>query len=353
MTVPNLLAAGPDPLISLLVGLALAAGGLLLVWPNGGLLGRRRRILLLSSRVRREDALKAICGAEIENLPATPETVAGALDLPGSQVADILGDLEGRGLVTFERSEVRLTPTGRDYALHVVRTHRLWERYLADRTGLSATEWHRHADRLEHTVSPSQANALSERLGNPSHDPHGDPIPTETGEFRSTPGKPLTEADVESPLRIVHVEDEPEVVYTQLVAEGLYPGMVLRVLEKTPQRIRFWTEGEEHVLAPSLAQNLSVAPVPESHVPDTPSAVRLSVLRLGQRARVLGLSRACRGEERRRLLDLGFVPGTMVEAEMVSPSGDPVAYRIRGTLIGLRAEQAGLVQVAMLEEVAA
>lgn len=353
MVFPTFLAAGPDPLVALLIGFALAACGTLLFWPNGGFLGRRQRLRMLSSRVLREDALKAICSAELEDQPSTAQSVAGALELPANQVAEILGDLEDRDLVTFEENQLRLTPSGRDYALHIVRTHRLWERYLADRTGLSAGEWHKQADRLEHYVSPSEASDLSTRLGNPSHDPHGDPIPTESGEMARSQGKPLTDAAAETPLRIVHIEDEPEVVYTQLVAEGLYPGMLLRVLEKTPQRVRFWSEGEEHVLAPRLAANISVTQVPESHVPDFPSAVRLSTLRPGQRARVLGLSRACRGAERRRLLDLGFVPGTVVRAEMVSPVGDPVAYRVRGTLIGLRAEQAGMIQVADLEEVAA
>jgi DtxR family Mn-dependent transcriptional regulator len=71
----------------------------------------------------------------------------------------------------------------------------------------------------------------------------------------------------------------------------------------------------------------------------------LSNLRRGETARVVELSRACRGAERRRLLDLGFVPGSEIEVEMVSPAGDPTAYRVRGALIALRREQAALVYV--------
>jgi DtxR family transcriptional regulator, Mn-dependent transcriptional regulator len=72
----------------------------------------------------------------------------------------------------------------------------------------------------------------------------------------------------------------------------------------------------------------------------------LSGLHRGQSGRVLGLSPACRGPERRRLLDLGFVPGTEVFAEMKSPGGDPTAYRVRGTLIALRKEQADFIRVS-------
>jgi len=101
------------------------------------------------------------------------------------------------------------------------------------------------------------------------------------------------------------------------------------------------------VLAPVVASNVSVmpivAPVPEE------AFERLSSLDLGQEARVTGLSALCRGVERRRLLDLGVVPGTVVSAELRSPGGDPTAYRIRGAMIALRRVQADLVHVQRLE----
>jgi Fe2+ transport system protein FeoA len=60
---------------------------------------------------------------------------------------------------------------------------------------------------------------------------------------------------------------------------------------------------------------------------------------------VVRLADACQGPQRRRLLDLGVVPGTIVTAEFSSPGGDPIAYRIRGALIALRRVQAKLIQV--------
>ena len=78
--------------------------------------------------------------------------------------------------------------------------------------------------------------------------------------------------------------------------------------------------------------------------------VRLTLADLGhgQIARVLGISSDIRGIERRRLLDLGVLPGTVVKAEMRSPSGDPTAYRIRDAVIGLRAEQACMINVVLV-----
>ena len=66
---------------------------------------------------------------------------------------------------------------------------------------------------------------------------------------------------------------------------------------------------------------------------------------IGQEATVVDISAACRGLERRRLLDLGIVPGTVVRAELQSAGGDPIAYRIRGAMIALRKDQADLIYV--------
>ncbi|NJN66725.1 MAG: ferrous iron transport protein A [Chloroflexaceae bacterium] len=66
----------------------------------------------------------------------------------------------------------------------------------------------------------------------------------------------------------------------------------------------------------------------------------------GQQGRVVALLPGCTGAERRRLLDLGLVPGTLIDVEMTSPLGDPTAYRVRGAQIALRQEQARMVQVA-------
>jgi Fe2+ transport system protein FeoA len=66
---------------------------------------------------------------------------------------------------------------------------------------------------------------------------------------------------------------------------------------------------------------------------------------LGETAKVVNISHLCRGAERRRFMDLGILPGTVVKAEMISPSGDPTAYRVRGAVIGLRREQAALIHI--------
>jgi DtxR family Mn-dependent transcriptional regulator len=248
---------------------------------------------------------------------------------------------------------LRLQPGGRDIALHVVRAHRLWESYLADQTGVAEAEWHPRAERQEHLLSRQEADALAARLGHPTRDPHGDSIPPADGELPADTGQPLNAAPLDTPVLISHIEDEPEAVFAQLSAQGLRPGMKACLFEKTPERIRFWADGREHVLAPILANNISVVPLPEFTPSELFQEEYLAGLRPGRRAKVVGLTAACRGAERRRLLDLGFVAGTTVEVDMVSPGGDPTAYRVRGTVIALRREQAGLIRIEHEEAMSA
>jgi DtxR family Mn-dependent transcriptional regulator len=344
-----------DPLIALTVGALLLAAVLAIVWPKRGLLARWQEAARVNQRVRTEDALKHIHKCEMHGRRPTLESLAGALQLSTDEAASLLGHLQELRLVNAAGSDYILTADGREAALHIVRAHRLWERYLADQTGYSEQEWHEQAERLEHALQPEQVEALAAQLGNPTHDPHGDPIPDAAGNFVYHGGQPLTALSPDMPARIVHIEDEPETIYAQLVAEGLYPGMEVRLLEISPTRVRFWANGDEHLLAPLMAANVSVVPVEvaapaNGAVTAVETGETLAVLRPGQQGQVLAISPRCRGVERRRMMDLGILPGTVIAAELISPSGDPTAYRIRGAMIALRREQAQLINIQRLTE---
>ena len=148
------------------------------------------------------------------------------------------GRLDLLDLLDHDDGTLRLTAEGRREALRVIRIHRLWERYLADETGLDAREWHAHAERREHGTSAQQAEALAATLGHPRYDPHGDPIPTPSGEVPPHQGMPLTQLSAGQVAEIVHLEDEPDAVFAQIIAAGLMPGMRVRVLERSPKRLR-------------------------------------------------------------------------------------------------------------------
>lgn len=332
-------------LVGGVAGLTLAVAIIFLCWPGWGLVARWLRAAQAAERVRAEDTLKHLYESEVNGTVPSIQSVASAAQLSVDDAADVLQSLQRRRLVETERGGMRLTAAGREMGLHVLRAHRLWESYLADRTGFPEAEWHGRAHGLEHGLSAADVHALSARLQHPTRDPHGDPIPTARGEFSGQAGAPLPTAPLSRPLRILHMEDEPDAIYAQLVAIGLHPGMVVRLLEASPQRVRLAAGGMEHVLAPLVAASVSVEPVTDGRTAEEPIGEPLSALRPGEDGRVLAISRRCRGAERRRLLDLGVLPGTIIRAEMRSPNGDPTAYRIRDALIALRAEQAEHVRI--------
>lgn len=334
-----------DPALALL-----AAGAILVVlfglfWPIQGLFWRSLRAFRAGERIRIEDSLKHLYDCEYHGHACTLPSLAGALGIRQSRASELLGRLRQLELIVPVAAGYRLTSAGRREALRVIRVHRLWERYLSDETGVPPREWHRLAEIEEHRTSPEDAELLAARMGHPRYDPHGDPIPTASGDIGPRRGRPLTEFAEGRLAWIVHVEDEPENVYAQLLATGLHPGMWIRVLESSPRLIRVEADADEHSLAPAVAANVWVEALPEEQRIERPFE-RLSALRVGERAKVLGISAQCRGAERRRMLDLGLVPGTLVRAELSSPSGDPTAYRIRGSMIALRREQADLIHVA-------
>ena len=193
-----------------------------------------------------------------------------------------------------------------------------------------------------------EANALAAKMGDPRYDPHGDLIPTSSGDLPVQKGIPLSLLTKGVQAQIVHIEDEPAAVYAQLVAQGLYPGVRITILEGSNERIKYEAEGFENVLAPVVASNVSVVPLARNiAIRDTYES--LTSLKVGERGTVVGISGACRGQQRRRLMDLGVVPGTEISTELRSASGNPSAYVIRGATIALRKEQARHIHVDLVQ----
>jgi DtxR family transcriptional regulator, Mn-dependent transcriptional regulator len=338
----------PDPLTALVLALAIILLLVLVFWPTFGLLSLWKRHRQMSTRVLTEDALKHLYQAEVEDRDASLQSIAGTLEISSERTTRLLEEMQQRGLVVWKEDRPRLTSIGRHYALHMIRAHRLAKVELADRTGYDQSEWHALAECREHELTTDDIDALSAKLGHPTHDPDGNPIPPADGLLRSHGGEPLTTLKIDQTGRIVHIADEPPTIVAQLVAEELSPGMTVRILDKNDQRIVFWADGDEHILAPMLAGNISVVPLSDQERSEMVRSERLCDLNPGERARIVQISRFCHGAERRRLLDLGLTPGTVVEAELESASGDTKAYRIRGALIALRSEQARMIHVTRL-----
>jgi DtxR family Mn-dependent transcriptional regulator len=333
-----------DPAVALLVFALLVLVLALFFWPRRGVASQLVKLVRLTQRARIEDALKRLYDAEYSGRACTVESLAGMLHFKRGRAMQLVARLEALGLVRSENGRLQLSDVGRGEALRVLRSHRLWERYLADRTGVPAGEWHDEAEQREHILSEDAVEQLSSSMGHPRYDPHGDPIPTATGELPPHSGVALSTLTPGQSASVVHLEDEPREVYEQLVAMGLAPGAQVELIEARPESIRFAVEGEEHVIEPVMAMNVTVV-LPRRAEESLGPFETLSGLGHGESATVIGIAPACQGPQRRRLLDLGLVPGTLVSAELQGALKDPVAYRVRGALIALRREQADWVRV--------
>ena len=226
----------------------------------------------------------------------TLESVAGAVHLEPDAAAALLRNLELRGLVTYASGDLRLTPDGRSRAAQVIRAHRLWETHLAEDTGIGETEWHALAEQQEHSISPAEADALAARLSHPTHDPHGDPIPSAEGDLPAESGQALNTLAPGSVARIIHIEDEPAVLYSQLVAMNLRAGMTVQVAESGRESLRFSADGAMHEIAPMLAHQIEVILLAGDDAAETRSS--LADYPPGRRVTVRGLARGARGPER-------------------------------------------------------
>ena len=312
--------------------------------PRVGLIAIYKSYRTAQEREQVEDALKHLLDREQQGRHASPESLAGALDLSRVKVVNLIESMEEQGLLESRGVELHLTAEGERWALHVVRAHRLWERYLADEARMPLEKVHSEAHRREHNLTNAQLDDLDAALGHPTRDPHGDPIPTREGKMDQAGGMPITAWQVDCPARIVHLEDEPALAYQQIVAVGLRLGQDIRIIEKTSSRYVLSDGENEYRLAPAVASNVHVAVLPESELLKRES-IPLMELAYNQRAEIITLDEAVQGFTRRRFLDLGLTPGTVIYPELQNFFGDPRAYRVRGTLIALRKDQAAQIWV--------
>ncbi|NUQ83524.1 MAG: FeoA domain-containing protein [Anaerolineales bacterium] len=312
--------------------------------PRYGLLTLYKDWRSAKEREQLEDALKHLLDREQAGRHASPESLAGTLDLPRAKITRLISDMESQGLIETRGSQLHLTAEGTRWAMHVVRAHRLWERYLADEARMPLSQIHNAAQKREHTLTEAQLDELDAALGHPTRDPHGDPIPTREGKMPSAESQPITARQDEGPVRIVHIEDEPAIAYEQILAAGLRLGQVIRIIERTPGRIVLSDGETEYRLAPTVAANVGVTPLPESEIAKT-NAVPLADLSQDQHGEIVMLDDSLQGFTRRRFLDLGLTPGATIHPELGNFFGDPRAYRVRGTLIALRKDQAEQIWV--------
>jgi DtxR family Mn-dependent transcriptional regulator len=209
-----------------------------------------------------QDYLKAIYVLESAGERVTTSALAQRMGVSAPSATAMTKRLDELGLVErLPYRGVALTEAGRRGALEVVRHHRLLERYLVDRLGLSLDQVHAEAELLEHALSEELEAKIDAELGFPTHDPHGDPIPDR--ELRLVHGESRSLLDLEPGARgsISRVPDGDSELLRYLGELGLVPDASVEVLAQAPfgGPITVRTASGEHAISRDLADRIAAA----------------------------------------------------------------------------------------------
>src|ERR1700684_3186823 len=215
-----------------------------------------------------EDYSKAIFALESRGeQPVSTNALAERLDITPGSVSAMLKRLDELGLIThIPYRGVRLTPDGRRIALEVIRHHRLLESYLAEALGMPWDRVHAEAEVLEHVLSEDLEALIAAKLGHPTIDPHGDPIPTADLELDEPATDRMESMQPGDEGLFVRVSDSDPEMLRYLAERGISPGDRFAVRERQPFGgplfVRFMhaeTGGErEHAIGGQLAAAMRV-----------------------------------------------------------------------------------------------
>jgi DtxR family Mn-dependent transcriptional regulator len=211
-----------------------------------------------------QDYAKAIWSlGQRDDLPVSTSALAERLDVSPASASAMVKRLESMGLVEREPYHgVELTPAGKRVALEVLRHHRLLELYLAEALGMSWDRVHEEAEVLEHAISPAVSELIAAKLGNPTHDPHGDPIPTAEGEIDERPTRALADLAPGNRGRFTRVSDSNPEMLRYLSERGIAPGDEVELVGREPfgGPLTVRAAGREHALGEQLARAMRIEP---------------------------------------------------------------------------------------------
>jgi DtxR family Mn-dependent transcriptional regulator len=209
-----------------------------------------------------EDYSKAIFALESRTgRPVSTNALAERLGITPGSVSAMLRKLAELGLTTHVPYRgVRLTPAGRRIALEVIRHHRLLESYLADVLGMPWDRVHAEAEVLEHVLSEDLEALIAAKLGHPTVDPHGDPIPSVDLQLEEHPSERLDALHPGDSGVFVRVSDSDPEMLRYLAERGIAPGESFTVRDRQPFGGPLFVAfaGSEHAIGGQLASAMRV-----------------------------------------------------------------------------------------------
>ncbi len=211
-----------------------------------------------------QDYAKAVYALEARGgLPVSTNDLAARLGVTPASASGMVRKLAEVGIVEHELYHgVRLTEQGRRVALEVLRHHRVLELFLAQELGMPWDRVDAEAEVLEHVLSEELEELIAARLGDPTFDPHGDPIPTAEFEIDERQTHSLDELEVGAVGRFVRVSDSDPEMLRYLAEHGITLGTRLEVIDRQPFGgpvfVRFGKH--EHPIGGELARAMRIEP---------------------------------------------------------------------------------------------
>lgn len=319
--------------------------------------------------------LVTIARLRTDSRPVPLSQLAETLSVSPVSVNEMCHRLQDHGLVVYRPYKgTSLTEEGERRAYHILRRHRLWEVFLVNTLGFDYEQAHDAACQLEHSTPNQVADRLDAFLGYPSVNPQGEPIPRTDGSLPSRVLLPLTALSAGQRAHVVRC-DVNEAARAFLDEQGICPGVTLTVVAVAEDSILVLVEGTYLSLAWSLAEAVqlemegteemdsevkSTSPQSTSTVSKNEEAsevqtktettvrqIPLHRLNTGQRGVVVRVGG--KGPARRRMMDMGLVPGSEVEVVRVAPLGDPIEFTVKGYSLSLRKSEAKAITVEVTD----
>jgi DtxR family Mn-dependent transcriptional regulator len=209
-----------------------------------------------------ENYLKAIYHlTTVTETEVSTNSIAETMETKASSVTDMLKKLAEKNLVNYKKYQgVSLTDKGRLSAKMIVRKHRLWEVFLVEKLNFAWDEVHDIAEQLEHIKSEQLINKLDDFLGNPTEDPHGDPIPDAQGRIAKTDKQLLADLAINQIGICVGVKDSSAEFLKYLDKQEIALGSKIQILSKESFDLstKIKVNDKELTISNKIASNLFV-----------------------------------------------------------------------------------------------
>ena len=216
-----------------------------------------RRELLQSESV--QNFLKTLLTLQQGSELVSTGAMAEILQISAPSVSDMTQRLEEAGLVTWRKWRgFRLTASGENEALMVLRRHRLIELFLVEELGYELPEVHAEAERLEHAVSERFIEAIARRLHEPGLDPHGDPIPAADGSILRRRLQPLGDWPLWQPAIVSRIRTRDEQLLRDIVGRGITLNARVEITQRDAEGLLLRVNGRQHKLEAHAAECILV-----------------------------------------------------------------------------------------------